>query len=210
MATLTCDCPHCGTKKSGFSIHGTSARSHINQQIWHSTYVCNHCGMAVLVTTAGSSNSNPAQQLGDLLQINSLIQIVPAPEKIEAPDHLPDAVRNAFIEGCEILKISPSMATTSFRKSLELGLKDLSPEIDAWKLEKRIDRMAEKGLLTNDLKEWAHHLRLDGNEATHEGEVDASKQALIAKAISTRELTKFVLTYLFTLPGQIKAARSVE
>lgn len=210
MASFSYDCPHCCTKKSGFTIHGVSARSHVDHQIWHTTCICNHCGEAVLVTTKNNGLDNPAEQNWDILKNGAICRIVPKPEKIEAPDHLPDAVRIAFIEGCEILNTAPSMATTSFRKALELGLKDLSPEIEAWKLEKRINKMAEMGLLTSDLSEWAHQLRLNGNEAVHEGEVDASKQALIAEAKSTRELTKFVLTYLFTLPGQIKATRSVE
>lgn len=85
---------------------------------------------------------------------------------------------------------------------MELALKGLSPEIEAWKIEKRIDKMAAEGLITNDLKDWAHELRLDGNDAVHEDEMT---NEVIDQMHS---LCTFLLTYLFTLPEQVKAARA--
>jgi hypothetical protein len=133
----------------------------------------------------------------------SVVGLYPQVLQPSVPSHLPDAVAKAFREGCEILDVSPDAAKGMFRKSLELGLKDLSPDVDAWKLEKRIDKMAGLGLLTVDLKDWAHELRLDGNDAMHDSG-DTTKE----DAIQTRELTRFVLMYLYTLPESVKFMRS--
>jgi hypothetical protein len=85
---------------------------------------------------------------------------------------------------------------------MELGLRQLSPEIEAWKIEKRIDKMAAQGLLTKEIQDWAHELRLDGNDVLHEDE--ASQEM----ADQMHALCKFLLTYLYTLPEQVKAARA--
>lgn len=128
--------------------------------------------------------------------------IHPKPRQAEVPPHLPELVAKTFKEACAILLASPTGACALFRKALELGLKDLSPDIDAFKLEKRIDRMAAEGKLTPALRDWAHRLRLDGNDAIH-GMGDTTTE----EALELQSLTKFVLTYLYTLPHSIREAQ---
>lgn len=91
-----------------------------------------------------------------------------------------------------------------YRKAMELGLKDKSPGIEAWKIEKRIDKMAAEGLITKELQDWAHELRLDGNDAVHDDEMDKDD------ADRMHNFCKFLLTYLYTLPEQVKAARALR
>lgn len=134
-----------------------------------------------------------------------LLEVHPKAAATEVPDHLPAPVAKAFKEGSDILGKSPSGACAQFRKALELGLKDKSPEIDAWKLERRIEKMAQEGLLTEALKDWAHKLRLDGNGAVHDLE-DISRDA----AKEMESLTRFVLMYLFTLPESVRLAQAKE
>lgn len=126
----------------------------------------------------------------------------PKAAEVYIPANLPDPVSKAFKEGCEILKSSPNAACGQFRRALELGLRELAPEVEAWKLEKRIDKLADQHLLTPALREWAHQLRLDGNEAVHGVEDATPEHAEQMKALST-----LVLTYLFTLPKQVELAR---
>lgn len=207
MPTLTHDCPHCGTKRAGFSIHGVSAPNPTDRLRKHTMFVCNTCGEPVVVTTLGPQNESPSDSFGDIAiqKPYEVISIYPESARIEIPSYLPTQVEKSFKEGCEILLQSPTMAAVAFRRTLELSLKDLSPDIDAWKLEKRIDKMADSGLLTKDLQDWAHHLRIDGNDAAHEGE-DGSKET----AIQLRELTRFILMYLYSLPEQVKKARESD
>ncbi|OGB70444.1 MAG: hypothetical protein A2486_07170 [Burkholderiales bacterium RIFOXYC12_FULL_65_23] len=86
---------------------------------------------------------------------------------------------------------------------MELGLKTMSPDIEVWKLEKRIDRLATEHRITPELQAWAHELRLDGNEALH-GDEDATEEM----TEQMHHLCWFLLTYLYTLPSQVEAIRA--
>ena len=68
-------------------------------------------------------------------------------------------------------------------------------------MKERIDNLPAD-LATPAMKEWAHHIRLDANEATHEVEEftedDAKKLQLF---------TEMFLTYAFMLPAMMKRAK---
>ena len=52
----------------------------------------------------------------------------------------------------------------------------------------RIDALEAKGALTTDLKDWAHQVRLGGNEAAHDESPDSKAEA--------EELLDFAELYL--------------
>lgn len=176
---------------------------------WNMLLICGGCGSGVVavVQDAVGAGHDPMQHPTDMVtkSINGakfhVLSIEPKAQPIDIPKHLPATVAKAFKEGCDIIKMAPNSACAAFRRALELALKDLSPDIDAWKLEKRIDRMAAEGKLTPALKEWAHQLRLDGNVAVHEDD------ATLDEAKQIESLTRFVLMYLFTLPESVRLAR---
>ncbi len=208
MATYKHDCPHCGAKNSTFSVVGTRLHQ-AKPYTWSAHLICGSCGDGVVAEVNDHGNRlDPANHPHDLTirdprgSVFGVVCLYPRMPNTEVPNHLPDAVAKAFREGCEIINVSPDAARGMFRKSLELGLKDLSPDVEAWKLEKRIDKLATLGRLTDDLKEWAHELRLDGNDAMHM-ENETTKE----DAIQTKELTRFILTYLYTLPQSVKFMR---
>ena len=53
------------------------------------------------------------------------------------------------------------------------------------------------------MKDWAHAIRLDGNEATHEEDEDFTAD----KAREMKDFTELFLIYAFTLPARIKASK---
>lgn len=129
--------------------------------------------------------------------------IWPAPAVIVAPQHLPDKVAKAYIEAVKVRRAQVwNAACTSYRRCMEIALKELAPEVEAWKIEKRIDKLAAQNKITPDIQAWAHELRLDGNEAVH-----GSDEATQEMADQMHHLTYFLLTYLYTLPKQIEDAR---
>jgi hypothetical protein len=208
MATLIHDCPYCGAK--GMTFTAAHASGHKTKSAsWNMLLICSGCGEGVVtvVQDAAGTGYDPLQHLTDLQtkSINGakyhVLSIEPKAKPIDIPEHLPLIVAKAFKEGCDIIKLAPNSACAAFRRALELALKDLSPDIDAWKLEKRIDRMAAEGKLTPALKDWAHQLRLDGNVAVHEDD------ATLEEAQQIESLTRFVLLYLFTLPESVRLAR---
>lgn len=65
--------------------------------------------------------------------------------------------------------------------------------------------LAKEGLITKDMQEWAHKIRLEGNEAIHELEEPTKEQA-----VELQLFTELMLTYLFTLPAKVRANIEVE
>jgi len=66
----------------------------------------------------------------------------------------------------------------------------------------RIDALAADNKLTPDLKDWAHQVRLGGNDAAHDLDPFTPEEA--------DELLNFAelyLTYVYTLPGRLKERR---
>lgn len=89
------------------------------------------------------------------------------------------------------------------RRALEIATKGMAPEHASLTLYKRIEKLAEGGKLTESLKDWAHDLRLVGNDAVHE--IDGVEEQ---EATQAHELTRFILIYLYTLPAQVAQARA--
>ncbi len=89
-----------------------------------------------------------------------------------------------------------------FRKALDTGLKAKFPDIKGTLFE-RIDEAARQNKLTPSLAEWAHQIRLDGNDAAHDEEPFSKEDA---ERLQT--FTELVLLYLFTLPGKLDEARA--
>lgn len=208
MATLIHDCPYCAAKAMTFNVAHAAGHMMLANH-WNVLLTCGGCGCGIvaLIGDGGRGNS-PVQHMGDLRTKDlrgwafHVLEIEPRPKPTDVPEHLPPAVAKAFKEGCEVLNVSADAAFGMFRKALELGLKDLSPDVEAYKLHKRIDAMAARGLLTESLKDWSHHLRLDANEMIHEeGKSDT------AHAREIESFTRFVLIYLFTLPQSVVLAR---
>jgi hypothetical protein len=86
-----------------------------------------------------------------------------------------------------------------FRKALESATKILDPDSANARLVRRIDLLAEAQKITPDLAQWAHEIRLGGNDAAHEEEPFTQEEA--------EELRNFIenfLRYAFTLPSAVR------
>lgn len=150
---------------------------------------------------------NPLAYPGNILQDPShyvFVDFFPKVVSKESPDNVPPAVERAFEQGAGSRRAKHfDAACAMYRKTMELALKSFSPDIEAWKIEKRIDRMAAENRITRELQTWAHELRLDGNEAVH-GEDEATAEI----ADQMHEFCKFLLIYLYTLPAQVESAQA--
>jgi len=135
-----------------------------------------------------------------------ILWVEPKPTTPNTPEHVPERIASLYAEACDCLyRDKTTAAAAVLRKCLEMALRELAPDIEAWKLEKRIDKMAQDHLITPALQAWAHDLRIDGNEALH-GDKEPPK-ALVSHM---ERLTYFLLVYLYTLPAQVDLARSIR
>ena len=130
-----------------------------------------------------------------------ILAFYPPPATPEAPDHLPPNVEAYFLEAAANVKAGPNAAGAMLRKTIDVALKHMDPDLTG-KLVTRIDKAAKSGNLTPQLAEWAHHVRLEGNDAVHDDDPFTVKEA---EALF--RFTELVLMYLFTLPGMLKERR---
>lgn len=208
MPVFVTTCPHCGAKQMSFAYRGEyTAPGNIS----YAFASCSGCFRPISAEVFRSDGkpftSYPLKDLlGDVLKspAHKTQNIWPAFEKIDVPTSLPDRVARNFVEAAESRRGTHwNAACASYRRCMEIALKQFAPEVEAWKLEKRIDKLAAEHKITPDIQKWAHELRLDGNEALH-GDEDATQEM----ADQMHHLTYFLLTYLYTLPNQIDEVRA--
>ena len=207
MAIMVHDCPHCGVSNSGFAVVGQFGCAYEDMPAIAVSGNCQVCRGPVTAVVQTRSGRNPAEHAGDILKAPlhfTVVDFFPRPAGKESPDDVPQNVERAFEQAAGSRRARHfDAACVMYRKAMELGLKAFSPDIDAWKIEKRIDKMATEHRITPELQAWAHELRLDGNEAVH-GEEEATKEI----ADQMHEFCKFLLIYLYTLPAQVSRAQA--
>nr|WP_198983040.1 DUF4145 domain-containing protein [Herbaspirillum sp. ASV7] len=200
MTILVHDCPHCSTRSVAFPVHYSVQTDSARFNIFSSCPVCTWPISAVVSTNGHDPKNLTVIATGSSSPIRS-IQFFPERHTSLAPEDVPEVAADAFIEGAENTKDGRySSAVMMFRRAIDVGTKVFEPTIDVHNLGKRIDKLEKDGLITKDLKEWAHKIRLEGNEAVHDLPKPTKEQ--------TEELqhfTELVLTYLFTLPAKVRA-----
>lgn len=171
-------------------------------------FICNNCSGPVLVNYKCSSDQKqlPETMTGDLNHYWKYIAIKnvwPKIERKESPKHIPPNVERFLQQGFVNFKAEHFDAAGAMaRKALEAALAAHSPELKKGNLYERINKLKENGVLTESLADWAHNVRLLGNDAVHDLEpadpVDVNQALLLAE---------YLLIYLFTLPTEIKLAK---
>lgn len=207
MPVFVTNCPHCGAKQMSFEYVSDYLLSGELAIAYAKCLGCFRPICAQVSTSSFSYHSRPLKSVvGDLFRLQGyhVQKIWPAVEKIDVPAAVPERVARNFVEAAESRKARHwNAACASYRRCMEIALKQFAPDVEAWKLEKRIDKLAAENRITPAIQQWAHELRLDGNEAVHADE-DASEEMVD----QMHHLTYFLLTYLYTLPNQIEEVRA--
>lgn len=202
MSVFQANCPHCGTKRVAFTILNQSPAGKQSNSMWDTLAFCGQCNRGILATFLTPRGGDPMS----LLSSSSWNQlspptISPSLPSTGAPKHTPPNVAEFYRQGMESLPGARDAAGSMFRKVLDTGLKAKFPTIKGT-LNERIKKAAQKHELTPELAEWAHQIRLDGNDAAHDEEPFSEDDIRTIQAF-----TELVLTYLFTLPGMLEEAR---
>lgn len=178
-------CPHCNVADpllhSGQPVDTTDGNYH-HKRTWR-FYVCSRCGGVVTAW---------AQKDGDSIQ-----QLFPSPETVD--DAVPLRAKNYLEQAIESLHApagSIMLSASAVDAMLKLcGYKDGS-------LYSRIGKATDDHLLTSDMAQWAHDIRLDANDQRHADEdiplpteADAKHSIAFAQALGQ---------ILFVLPAQVR------
>lgn len=199
-ALITHQCPHCGTKGMNFQL--ITVVSNPNRSNFYTGFAtCNGCHAPICMHIISTGGKSPSQYNGDLTKSPEFVVpfVYPELEKTAVPEHVPETVARPFIQAVES-KVAGhyDAAGAMYRKALDVGLKAIDPKLKG-KLYDRIEKLAAENKLTPSLKDWAHEIRLDGNDASHD-EAAFTK----TEADEMHAFTQLVLTYLFTLPEKVR------
>ena len=127
----------------------------------------------------------------------------PVAKAIEAPASIPPGSERTFLQAEANAKAKNfDAAGAMYRKAIDIATRALDANLAGKKLATRIDALHAAGRLTNDLAEWAHQVRLDGNQGAHDDEELTEEQ--VSQLGSFAEL---FLTYTFTLPAMVRARK---
>lgn len=207
MAQIALMCPHCKTEKIGFAYRHFVLLRPGNNNDTRTFLQCEGCGEGVIIGFTGNSQTVAQWGNGQIPTPGAINIIYPRIEAAKAPADVPDQVRNAFLSGLDNLS-RPSGANAAaimFRRSIEIAVKIVDPKAPkGTNLKDRIDRLADD-VATPAMKDWAHKIRLDANDATHEIE-DYS----LEDAKQLHEFAEMFLTYAFTLPATLKRANPTD
>lgn len=215
--TLKANCPNCRTVDQAFSyqhfyLHTANWGGLVRETLLFS---CNGCSfpLTVVIWRIGNHGSTISDKS---IQIHpdyndkawAVIDIFPGPYMVgSAPEHTPENIASFFNQGCGALERGYwDIAGMGYGKALDTATKRLirlkegdDSSALKYKLQKRIDWLHEKGCLTDQLKDWAHIVRIERNDASHEEEPFTKEEAE-----QLHQFTEVFLLYVFTLPGRIE------
>jgi hypothetical protein len=151
---------------------------------------------------------NYAKSLSDIVVVERFVSLRDNASQ-KPPDHLPEEIKNAFIEGATCLAVECWNASAAmFRLCVDLATKPLLPEGEADGLNSKIRRdlglrlpwLFKAGLLPNGLNDLSSCIREDGNDGAHTG--------LLTKddAEDLLDFTSALLHRLFTEPERLRLA----
>ena len=210
MAAIIDDCPHCSGEKIGFTF---VAECRLQPEIpirFMVLYKCNKCqgGFVViyLQKIRSAAYKSPAAATTDPTDVGfTVAEKYPARMPTRVPAHVPDPLGRFFQQAHDGFRRGDHDASGAMsRKVVDVSTQKLLGE-DSKKygnIAGRIDALAYAGKLTAELKDWAHQVRLGGNEAAHDQEPYSKEEA--------EELLDFAelyLTYVYTLPARLKERR---
>jgi len=183
-------CPHCGVSRPSMhllSSHKTNyfdGKAH-EQKSW-STYSCSTCGGVALTRTPTGS-----------LYIDKMW-----PESATVSDAIPERAREFLTQALGSLN-APSGAQMLAASSVDAMLKEKG--LKTGSLYARIGEAATSHLITAEMAEWAHEVRLDANDQRHAD--DNATLPTPEEAKKTIEFVQALAQFLFVLPAMVTRGR---
>lgn len=169
-------------------------------------FSCNGCRDITCVRIyEGPNDSAPLfQQTGNLEEMAgyfnlAIVDSYPKTEEQTAPNFTSKTVERTYLQGVDNARRKQNDAAAAmFRKALDVATCELDENLQKLALAARINALFDAGRLTEDLKEWAHAIRLDGNKGAH-GATELTDEEIA----QLESFTELFLIYTFTLPAQV-------
>jgi hypothetical protein len=225
MAVFIQNCPHCGARNMTFRVFGAVHPPSADLASGKRTSIsvgaeCQGCWKPVSAHLRFNGHLNGHGQLQhfeqhifphltkDLANVASLdfamLDSWPKAAPSRIPDHLPAPVRSAFAQG-EINFSTPDCdeaAATMYRRALDLALKQAYPDLKG-DLYKKIEALVANNVVPTAIGEWAHEVRIVGNDGAHDLEGTTRDDVRAA-----RDFIDAVLQYIYSLPQAVALRRA--
>jgi hypothetical protein len=182
-------CPHCNVTDPLLQKHhnlSTQNSEGANNRLWY-IYVCSRCGGIV---TACSSHAN-----------STILQLFP--ENVTVDETIPQKAK-AYLEQAIQSLHAPAGSVMLTASSVDAMLKQRGYLEGS--LYSRIDKAATDHLITKEMAEWAHGIRLEANDQRH-ADIDAP----LPNMDDAQRCIDFATTLaqvLFVLPARVQRGRS--
>lgn len=229
MSFVISNCNYCRTKNIRFDNKGFNKT---NTYQWDILAICSNCNRPTVFRLSQklsieypfNEQLKVATKLEDLKSLNlnlffsiGSIMVPPNREIAVCPEHVPENIKIVFNEASICLSNNCYTASGAmFRLCLDITTKEL---LQQWieanqvepkqpnshqkdKLYNRIEFLIEHGVIPTDLKEYAHHIRLDGNNAAHDGSTEKEE------AEDLLDFSELFLERIYTMRKQLEIAQT--
>lgn len=190
-------CPFC-MEKGNFSIAFTEAKKNPNssKRLNFTTLKCGNCAGFVMVLWAH----------GEFDTSHHAFKVLPWPLQVDKwPKDWPDDVGRYWLQArSNLIAENWDAAALMARSALQVSLR--AQNAQGRTLKDEIDDLSAKGTLPQIMREWAHEVRVLGNDSAHPKPGQAPTESKDAKDIV--EFLEFFLKYSYSLPELIKQYRN--
>lgn len=234
MSTFVFDCPNCAVRNSTFKVKSWDTRFEDECLKWSFFSICRACTIPMIIQAnvltelydecLGAFHTD-SEAFSELKRI-----LLPIIEKDEGhlnevfenftynpilashmlpPEHVPEEIKNIFIEASKCLSLSCFNATAAmFRLCLDRVTKEivnqnieLSPtQNDKKSIHNRLTWIFDKNILNRDLEELSRCIKDDGNDGAHDGNIGKDE------AEDLFDFTYEFLETVYTKPARVRNA----
>jgi hypothetical protein len=160
----------------------TSSYNNGKKRIWAS-YSCQRCGGVTTAWTYKSGNQEVQEFFPNSISVDNSI-----PERAKA--YLDQAIDSLHAPAGSMMLAASSVDAMLKEKGYKAG-----------SLYSRINKSAEDHLITKEMSDWAHEVRLDANDQRH-----ADEEAQLPDENDARRAVDFTLAlaqFLFVMPSKV-------
>jgi hypothetical protein len=197
-------CPHCDARAHFQMLFNDSHSTSNGDVIYYIIFRCVPCKKLMLKTMEFQQNRYNGRE--EDLKFIGWQDKFPSDEIVyisKFEETVPEDVLADFKEGVVSLNNKCYKAAVSmFRRSLQSALLNLGASSD----EDLIVQIKNMGSLTQDIKDWAHNVRIFGNWGAHPQD-DNLKEVDESKADEVRMFIEEFFNYVYVMPGRVSKAR---
>lgn len=199
-------CPHCGTRAHLKLLFSESYKEKNGDLIYYNIFRCVPCKGLVLETYQFDQNR---YRDDEDLSMGRWKNKFPTEEivfikKFDAI--IPEDILVDFKEGIICLSNKcPKAAVAMFRRSLQSAMVNLGADSSM----ELIDQIKSVKNLTDDIKDWAHNIRIFGNWGVHPQD-DNLKDINLEIAKEAQDLLEEFFNYIYLMPSRVAKARSLN